>query len=297
MNKQPLTVSRQTLLTLVLILKVLPLRWFYGIRNSHGVKYSKLTNKVHDAVSDGMITIEETYPEEKFIYLTKKGYSRITQKINASYIYRDWSKGPKRTETIFRLHHYQTFRFILEYLNCNEIPESILTDYDKNCSIGVKIGSHTYFAYPDCLIRPASTSSSDNYYNLIALESDTGIEEVKRLFDKLLRYLIIASKSFDRENIEQIKIYFSFNSEARMKSVFDKSFLYPLFEQGSRIRFLKDKMDASLSILELFSVLSSGKIELYSGLYTTPFEQYTKEDTVNKILSFCPELAELYKQI
>jgi hypothetical protein len=296
--KPSINFNRTNLLILVLVLKVVPLRWIYSISSDYEINYSKITSIVHNALLEGLLSIKESYPGEKFLFLTKKGYNKAEYILPANYGYTSWSKGAKRTETIFRHHHYLTFRFVLNYLSEYSVPQHLYIDYDKNCKLGVKLAYHTYYAYPDCIIRPAD----EDKLVAIVLESDTGKEEIKKLFDKLLRYFIIAHHRFDGEDILQLKIYFTFNSEQRRKSVFgsienDSSFLYKLFEQGTRLKFYKDKMPETLGIRDFFKVVKLNQIELYHGVFNQSINQYQKEVLPENILSNCPDLKKLYEQV
>ena len=293
--------NRKTILILLLTLKVVPLRWVYGLRKIMNFKQQKLINLVQNLVADGLAEIKETYQDERFIFLTSKGYSRASEIIPPNYSYSFWSKGANRTETIFRHHHYITFKFLIEYLSeLDNNVDTISVDYDKNCKIGVKLGSHTYYVYPDLLIRP---TPSENIVNntLVAVESDTGFETIKKLFDKLLRYLILTNRDFDGDSIAVLKIYFVFNSLNRRDNVFgneqNTGYLYPLFDQSTRTKFYIDKMPDSLGIKELFKVLDSGRIELYSGDTNQHLSTFRKEEIKNRILDTCPSVSELYKQI
>jgi len=301
-SKTTIKLTRSLILNLALILKVVPMSWLYALDEVYQMESNKIVDLLHGLRRDGFVTFEQRYPGEKFIYLTQKGFDRASQNIPPSYSYRSWSKGANRTETIFRNHHYITFRFLLSFLANYEQIATVYTDYDREeCRLAFTLGRHDYYIYPDSLLR---LDTEQDYNKLICLESDTGQEEIKKIFDKLLRYLIFIHRSFLSQNLEQIKIYFSFKTQRRADSIFKlptgsqkTGLIYPLFDQDTRISFYQDKTPDSLGIREFFSILLDNQIEIYTGLVDTEPKDFEKVDLLNNILSCCPETRSLFNQL
>ena len=299
--KKDLTFTRDLLLKITLVLKVVPVSWVYALNESYEIDKKIINNIIHSMRRNGFISFEQKYPGERFIFLTQKGFDRASKQIKPNYSYKSWSKGATRTETIFRHHHYITFRFLLDYISNSETLANVYVDYDRDCKLGFKVGNHEYNIYPDALIR---SKDQDNYHKIICLEADTGQEEIKRIFDKLLRYLIYIHKNFSSEDITQLKIYFSFATSRRAESVFKPStegnkngVIYSLYNQGTRMSFLYEKTQESLGIREFFDILKSSKIELYFGTIENTASEFEKVEFLENILASCPKTAELYKQL
>ncbi len=300
-QKKHLLFTRDLILKITLVLKVVPVSWVYALNESYEVDKSKINNLIHSMRRNGFISFEQKYPGERFIFLTQKGFDRASKEIKPNYSYKSWSKGATRTETIFRHHHYITFRFLLDYIANSEALANVYVDYDRECKLGFKVGNHEYNIYPDALIR---SNSQDSYHKVICLEADTGQEEIKRIFDKLLRYLIYIQKSFSTEDVDQVKVYFSFATSRRAESVFKLSedgnkngIVYSLYNQGTRLNFLYEKTPESLGIREFLDIVKSGKIELYYGTIENTADEFEKIDYLENIIANCPKTAEFYKQL
>ena len=302
-------------LVLIGIFKILPWGWFKILPKYYDFNYGALRAKVHNSKKAGYLTIEEDREHLEYLVLTKKGVDRVKQIIPLSYEFRPW-KG-YRSDTIHRSHHRIIFHFLLDWINYfSDEPdpsglkgrpritkkvlagdfskyniEAVYTDYEPDlCRFAFKYSGYEIDLRPDMILKPSKEANEV----LICLEADTGSMSISLLYNKILRYCMLAHANFNYQGVQKIKLYFSFQSIRRAETVFkfpkvlnSNGLIYELFNQGLVQKYINAKSKASIRTVDLIKVLKEEKIELYSGLERMGFENFQKVDLLGNILEVC----------
>jgi len=289
-QKSQLNLSLEILLQMVLIMKVVPLRWIRQLPEQYQVNKFSVYNRVNNARTQEYIKISQDITGEKLLYLTPKGYKKATEILPAEYSYRRWTKDASRKATIYQEHHYILFRFFLDYLNKYQTAERILSDYDTGCLLVYDKTSKDVLK-PDGIIRPKEVGE---YYNLVCIEADTGTKSQTKLFDQILRYLIFAHNNFDNEAIEKVKVYFSFKSQNRLNSVFTfsekqhKGNIFKFF-RNRQLKFKDSKVKTNMPIEYILKVLKNEEVEFYAGVLNNGYNGFEKVNFLEKMKEASPK--------
>jgi len=281
-KKLPIKFTRDLLLYLVFSLKTVPLRWVYNLADEYSIERKNLTAHVSQSLRAGLMTIQTEASGDKFLFMTLKGYNRVSESLSANYSYTHWSRRANRAGTISQEHHYLSFRFLLDYLldDVNRTVTHILTDYDKESTFHFNYDGQNHTITPDAVIRTESM--------LLALESDTGTEVVRKIYDKVLKYAIMMYEGTNLLPDTPLHLYFTFKSANRLQSLFPEDFsqsvifpmLHPsickLTEAGRRSEFPTEN---------LVRLLQDNRLVLFAGQYNQGFGGYKQVNLLTSLLS------------
>lgn len=289
-------ITREEVLLLVLIMKVVPMQWFYSLSRKSVVPQkgfpapsgSKEERKrVYDLIyflcKEGFLEIVTEVWEDRFLILTKKGFAKVNKPINGdpiadeslvTYKFARWSKAARRVPTIKLAHNYLTFRFMYEYLRSGQGATRIYTEYDqRHGKLGKKVIHYQNgYVRPDAIILP---KGEDGNTSIIALEADTHAETQAEIYDKLIQYFLAVKHQSVVEDLEQLKLYFCFRTKKRMNFIFSE-------EKGKGIKkffkdyctFQKASKTASISMREIMKLLTEEKLKIFGGTYYQSLDNY-----------------------
>jgi hypothetical protein len=300
MDKQKIT--KDKLLRLVATFRVLPHQWWsaigkingYSANNHNSFVYSAKKSKELHQVNDGIVG--------NYLYLTKKGYDNIAMDYPIYWNFEPYYDRPasnRSTSIITKRHTFLFFAFCYNYLINHQEPSYILCDFDEECKLIVGQYGKEQTIRPDGIIR---ANENENYYSLIAFEGDTGSEKIKMLFDKVFNYLIFTKQNFSNDDIQELKLYFCFRTNARKESVFDsqKGLIWQYFDQGGSFRSLfstNKNFTETLDIRDLVKILNEQRFKIYVGTQTDPIESYQLVPIKKSIIDNCPKTANIYHKV
>jgi DNA-binding PadR family transcriptional regulator len=274
-NKRKIKINRETVLFLILSLKVLPLNWIYSLAKEYDCDIKKLYDLIRGLELQKFIEVRQSITHEKYVHLTAKGYEKANSNETVAYRYTNWYKSKHRIPSLKEEHHYMIFRFLLEYLNEFKGSIHIFSDYDKqDCKLEYGEIGRNYFVKPDAMIIPQNDT-------IIALEADTHRETQRIIYDKLLKYIFVASHYHQLEGINHIKLYFIFKSQARIDFLFseDTGRLTTFFKDINR--FLSTKVDTKILIDDVFKTFKEKRLMVYAGTYNQPVSTHKEIDLVD----------------
>ncbi len=279
MERNPISLSRDLVLFLILAMKVLPQEWIYELDSDYQIKKTKLLSVINNLIAEGFIKRKQNISPTKFLYLTKKGFERANKNRLITYKYGSWNKAKKRISSINQDHHYIIFRFLIDYFTNFKKVSRIYTDYDRDCKLEYKTLGKIMFVKPDLIIRPIENDATE----IIALEADTNRETQRKLFDKLLKYILMAFHQGEIDTVEKIILYFSFGSKERNKKTFslEEGKLGRFFSEVNT--FLSTKVKTRIMIKDVLRVFRKNKLTIKSGVYSKGFENYRTVDMLNLI--------------
>ncbi len=284
------------LLVLVLIMKIVPYRWFVQLSEQYQVTKKKCYNLITVANKFDCLMSVSNISNEKMLYLTEKGYNKAIEQVRVNYNYKAWTKeaGKFRSSTIQRDHHYILFHFFVQYLGLNLDAEIIYTDYDQKSLIDY-VGGKDVKIRPDGVIRP-----KENYQKLICVEADTGTESHKKLFYKLLKYIWYAKNNFGgMDGVQTVELYFSFHSRNRLENILtvdlagNKGNLFKFFANHS---YNLPKSKEKIYIEDVYKVLRDGKLNLQAGVYSEGLEKFEPLLLWRKILEANPKWSNFHER-
>jgi len=275
--------NKEITLYLIMILRTFPLSWLYELYNDDPLKQKTVYNFVKYLEDAKYISIHKTFSGTKFLTLTPKGYEKANQSNISSYKYVSWSKASDRAGTMGENHHYLIFRFLLNYLLHFNKLTNIYTDYDKQCTLETYEFGQKYFLKPDAIIIPPNEDTE----NLITLEADTHTEKHLEIFEKILKYFLIA-RSINDLGVKHIHLYFVFGSMDRFTSIFslEEGNIYAFFKDANN--FKKSKTRATMMIKQIITLLKEEKIIFYSGTFDQPFDDFKKVDFISGLFKKVP---------
>ncbi|NJK70651.1 MAG: hypothetical protein HC932_00045 [Thermales bacterium] len=238
-------------------MRVLPLRWILEI-NANQIKPTLKTN-ISYLIKEKIVLINSDISGEKYLILSKKGYSLASQFFSPGYAYSSWNNKGQRTGSIHQEHNFMIFRSILNIILDGEKVDSILTHYDQGCKIrfGSSRGGSPFRVEPDSLIEQSNNTH-------LAFECDTGTENYDQLYDKILKYLIVANSFYNSTTIEKLEVYLMFKTQQRIENLIhskstNTNNLFSFF--GSHIHtFQQTSSNKSITTLDIAKITDDDRI-------------------------------------
>jgi hypothetical protein len=282
----------KNLLQLLAIFKTFPTIWWRGLYKYYPeTNYGSYITVVDTAVRSGLIEKREKITGEQLLYLTVKGYQRIIDSYQPIWKYHPFHDKSNRKSLAFSVHQYLVFVFYYNQI-INGVQGVYLTDFDtKECYLTLRNMGQELRLKPDGIIRQDEGVLS-------VFESDMSTESVKRIFDKVLKYILYAKQNFDGETFNQIKVYFICKSTQRVESLIGKrQGLIKLFNQGSVLQTKAEKIKERIDLKTMFSLLDEDKAEFYFGNYQQNIDTFLKLDIKGSLLVLNPELEKYNKSL
>ncbi len=298
-------ISRDEVLLLILIMKVVPLNWFYSLawdktkdQKSFPIEVgdADIRKQMYDLIyhleRQDFVEVITKVQQQTFVILTKKGFDRMNKPINGdpfsdeklvTYKYASWNKAQRRSPSIHQPHNYFIFRFMYEYFGAGGKATSVYTDYDIRYGRKGRNVIHYKSGYvrPDAIIIPRGEGENTE---IIAVEADTHAESQRELYDKILQYLLAVQHQVIIEDLEQLQLYFTFKTTRRRDFVFsdkkDKG-ITKFFEDYSN--FQKSKKTESMSMKNIMKLLKNENLQIFGGTFHQAIDEY-KEINLRDLL-------------
>jgi hypothetical protein len=244
---------------------------------------------------DGFIIQKQSLRGDRFIYLTKKGYTYVTAKIltigEAAPLYQ--YKESKLLRKSVSEHSFMNFIYIWHYIS-EHVQDftskmQVYEESDMNkCKVQVNFLRTSFVVSPDVLMY-TPVKNSDFEFKALFVENDNSRETYHTIYEKIIEYLVLASNRLQKNDLTEISLYFIFRSKQRIEQLF-------LSENGI-VRFFKPYNDTKqikdVRIKPLIQVLANPNLHLYISYFddkniTHPYE-FQHYDLLSLLLARKPE--------
>jgi hypothetical protein len=261
-------INREIFLTLILIFKIVPKQFFLSVSKVFLDTNKKQIYSLLASLKLEKFIAEKETAGEKNLILTRKGFDRIeNEKIKRQNIF---LPKPKQNQGDNSTHNKYIFYFLLEFLKNQNIKNIETINLKK-----VFEYEHNKELKPDLFLQTNQ--------NNIVLESDTGTENNKDIFDKFLRYFLLAKNNFCHENFDSLQIFFTCNSQDRLTQLFTftptkKASSFLKYFDSEKLEFQRDKKANKTSqkifVDEVLEILETQKLTLFVGVFDCEFHHY-----------------------
>lgn len=186
----------------------------------------KIRNSIVFLKRDAYITQKSSLRGDKFIYLTKKGYTYVHEQLlqngESDALYQH--KGYRQLKKSVSEHSFMNFIFVWHYLSTSSNTVNaalrIYEESDMNkCKVPVHFAGSNLIVSPDVIVYTPEQENS-LLYNAIFIENDNGREQYKVLYHKIVEYALLVEKGMQHNKLSKVSLYFVFRSKRRINQLF-----------------------------------------------------------------------------
>ncbi len=186
----------------------------------------KIRNTIVFLKRDQYLLQKKTLQGQVFLYISKKGYQYITEKLlnneddKTLYKYKEDRSLRKNISE----HSFMNFMYIWHYISTypEQMTKAIKIYEDTNmnqCKVRTYFDNKTVIVSPDVIIY-SPISASSIFQNALFIENDTGRETYKTIYQKLVEYAVLIEKGLASNKIEKLTIHFIIRTQKRVDQLF-----------------------------------------------------------------------------